>query len=170
MNTALQAAWHCFQPTQHCVSEPPRKKVWFTHASIYVQQTTTCTILEKKKIIQAEIISILLHIFMCVCACACVCVCVYLKNAINTPSSELVSCIKYRYLFQLDKSPSCKVTFIQREHNVTTYTFILVSNSVLSFTYCLYITVIQLVEILIKLLKALKIVFTNDTGKLFRMV
>jgi hypothetical protein len=64
---ALQAAWHCVHPTQHSTSEPPRKKVWFTHASIYVQQTTTRIIL--KKIIPAEIISILLNIFMSVCVC-----------------------------------------------------------------------------------------------------
>jgi hypothetical protein len=46
----------------------------------------------------------------------------------------------------------------------------LVSNSVLSFTHCFYNTVIQLVEILIKLLKAPEVLFTNDTGKVFRMV
>lgn len=84
---------------------------------------------------------------------------------------ELLSCTKYGYLFQLDnKSPSCKITFIQRRNNVTIYTFILVSNSVLSFTHCLQITVIRLVEILIKLLKAPKIVLTNDTSKVFKMV
>ena len=83
---------------------------------------------------------------------------------------ELVSCIKYTYFFQLGKSPSCKVTFIQTGHNVTIYTFMLVSNSVLSFTHCFYNTVIQLDEILIKLLKAPKDLFTNDTGKVFRMV
>ena len=87
-----------------------------------------------------------------------------------TQLRELLSCTKYRYLFQLDKSPSCKVTFIQRGHNVTIYTVILVSNSLLRFTHCLYITVIQSVEILIKLLKAPKIVFTNNTGNVFRMV
>jgi len=50
---------------------------------------------------------------------------------------ELVFCTKYGYLFQLDKAPSCKVTFIQRGNNVTIDTFILFSNSVLSFTHCL---------------------------------
>jgi hypothetical protein len=66
---ALQPAWRCFQPTQHSISEPPRKKVWFTHASMNVQQAPTRIIL--KKIIQTETISILLHIFMYVCVHAC---------------------------------------------------------------------------------------------------